>query len=135
MQNLKFCFIGIMGMDPRVAGLRKRMAEASASAKLPQKRGTGFAFKGMRNSDPARMVLVRRIAESNSKNKDIADKLLRIFVATQKGKIVPTSGSPESEHQILVNISLALVRVEKPGKRIVFTPEQREVFERFAKLV
>jgi hypothetical protein len=123
---------------PTIDSLRKLIGATQKKFSGPRPaKGASMALRGSRGTQNAKYIM-KRISNMNSKqpwNNHVANEIFRIFEASREGIIEPPSGSPSSDHQILVNIALALVKAEKKKSAVELNTRQMEVMTKYAQLL
>lgn len=125
-------------INPKLANLRKQLGKTQKKFSGPRApKGASLASRGFRGTQGSAYVmeLLFKMRSEHPVNNEYASKLARVFEATQKGELSPPSGSPSSDHQILVNAARSLFKAERENRTVELNENQVEVLSKYHKML
>ena len=125
-------------INPKLKKLQNQLGKIQKKFSGPRApKGASLASRGFRGTQNAAYIMeaLYKMRSEHAVNNEYASKLVRVFESAKKGDIAPPSGSPSSDHQILVNTARALFKAEKTKKAVELNKRQIEVLSKYHRMI
>lgn len=120
-------------INPRIAKLEKQM---SANRRKVGKPLIGKRISQTQVFSAVEVNHLKKITDNvNSPNREIANKLVRIFAKASKGEMVAEELGRNADHEKLFLITRKLFAYEERGRKVQMTPIERKIFQRYSNLL